>query len=156
MTGGGRAAPGEPVHKASPSPVGCAPADRHSAGWAALQPPAPRSPEALGTPRLSPRGQEENAFFNCLFLNKLPRELHILLSEADKQAALCARTDLFATYTTNYCLAGLKNNKGLFSIRFPYCFQIPCLALEAFCYTMHNATTEPTVLLDLWGNIAGF
>jgi hypothetical protein len=33
--------------------------------------------------RLCPRGQEKNAFFNCLFLNKLPRELHILLSEAD-------------------------------------------------------------------------
>jgi hypothetical protein len=39
--------------------------------------------------RLCPRGQENNAFFNCLFLNKLPRELRILLSEAemaDKQA----------------------------------------------------------------------
>jgi hypothetical protein len=48
--------------------------------------------------RLSPRGQEKNAFFNCLFLNKLPKELHILLSEANKQAALCARADLFATY----------------------------------------------------------
>jgi hypothetical protein len=33
--------------------------------------------------RLCPGGQEKNAFFNCLFLNKLPRELHILLSEAD-------------------------------------------------------------------------
>jgi hypothetical protein len=106
--------------------------------------------------RLCPIGQEKNAFFNCLFLNKLPRELHILLSEADKLAALCARADLFATHTTNYCLAGLNNNKGLFSIRFPYCFQIPCSALEAFCYTMHNATTEPTVLLDSWRNIAGF
>ena len=48
--------------------------------------------------RLCPRDQEKNAFFNCLFLNKLPRELHILLSEADKLAALCARADLFATY----------------------------------------------------------
>jgi hypothetical protein len=28
--------------------------------------------------RLCPRGQENNAFFNCLFLNKLPRELRIL------------------------------------------------------------------------------
>jgi hypothetical protein len=39
--------------------------------------------------RLCPRGQENNAFFNCLFPNKLPRELRILLSEAemaDKQA----------------------------------------------------------------------
>jgi hypothetical protein len=47
--------------------------------------------------RLCPRGQENNAFFNCLFLNKLPRELRILLSEAemvDKQA-LGARADLF-------------------------------------------------------------
>jgi hypothetical protein len=33
--------------------------------------------------RLCPRGQENNAFFNCLFLNKLLRELRILLSEAD-------------------------------------------------------------------------
>ncbi len=33
--------------------------------------------------RLCPRGQENNAFFSCLFLNKLPRELRILLSEAD-------------------------------------------------------------------------
>jgi hypothetical protein len=30
--------------------------------------------------RLCPRGQENNAFFNCLFLNKLPRELRILFS----------------------------------------------------------------------------
>jgi hypothetical protein len=28
---------------------------------------------------LCPRGQENNAFFNCLFLNKLPRKLRILL-----------------------------------------------------------------------------
>ncbi len=33
--------------------------------------------------RLCPRGQENNAFFNCLFLDKLPRELRILLSKAD-------------------------------------------------------------------------
>jgi hypothetical protein len=45
--------------------------------------------------RLRPRGQENKAFFNCLYLNKLPRELRILLSEADKQA-LGARADLFA------------------------------------------------------------
>jgi hypothetical protein len=52
--------------------------------------------------RLCPRGQENNAFFNCLFLNKLPRELRILLSEAemaDKQA-LGARTDLFAAHNS--------------------------------------------------------
>jgi hypothetical protein len=51
--------------------------------------------------RLCPRGQENNAFFNCLFLNKLPRELRILLSEAetgDKQA-LGARANLFAGRT---------------------------------------------------------
>ncbi len=51
--------------------------------------------------RLYPRGQE-NAFFNCLFLNKLPRELRILLSEgdmADKQA-LGARADLFAAHNS--------------------------------------------------------
>jgi hypothetical protein len=30
-----------------------------------------------------PRGEENSVFFNCLFLQKLPRELRILLSEAD-------------------------------------------------------------------------
>jgi hypothetical protein len=52
--------------------------------------------------RLCPRGQENNAFFNCLFLNKLPREFRILLSEtemADKQA-LGARADLFAAHNS--------------------------------------------------------
>jgi hypothetical protein len=52
--------------------------------------------------RLCPRGQENNAFFNCLFLNKLPRELRILLWEAemeDKQA-LGARADLFAAHNS--------------------------------------------------------
>jgi hypothetical protein len=52
--------------------------------------------------RLCPRGQENNAFFDCLFLNKLPRELRILLSEAemaDKQA-LGARADLFAAHNS--------------------------------------------------------
>jgi hypothetical protein len=52
--------------------------------------------------RLCPRGQENNAFFNCLFLNKLPRELWILLSEADiaDKKALGARADLFATHNS--------------------------------------------------------
>jgi hypothetical protein len=52
--------------------------------------------------RLCPRGQENNAFFNCLFLNKLPRELHILLSEADlaDKQALGARADLFAAHNS--------------------------------------------------------
>jgi hypothetical protein len=52
--------------------------------------------------RLCPRGQENNAFFNCLFFNKLPRVLLILLSEAemvDKQA-LGARADLFAAHNS--------------------------------------------------------
>ncbi len=48
---------------------------------------------------LCPRGQENNTFFNCLFLNKLPRELCILLSEADKQA-LGARADLFTAHNS--------------------------------------------------------
>jgi hypothetical protein len=51
---------------------------------------------------LCPRGQENNAFFNCLCPNKLPRELRILLSEAemaDKQA-LGARVDLFAVHNS--------------------------------------------------------
>jgi hypothetical protein len=48
--------------------------------------------------RLCPRGQENN----CLLLNKPPRELRILLSEAemvDKQA-LGARADLFAAHNS--------------------------------------------------------
>jgi hypothetical protein len=52
--------------------------------------------------RLCPRGQENSAFFNCLFLNKLPRELRILLSEADMadKQALGARADLFAAHNS--------------------------------------------------------
>ncbi len=52
--------------------------------------------------RLCSRGQENNAFFNCLFLNKLPRELRILLSEADMadKQALGARADLFAAHNS--------------------------------------------------------
>jgi hypothetical protein len=52
--------------------------------------------------RLCPRGQENNAFFNCLYLNKLPRELRILLSEADMadKQALGARADLFAAHNS--------------------------------------------------------
>jgi hypothetical protein len=49
--------------------------------------------------RLCPKGQKNNAFFNCLFLNKLPRELRIFLLEAEKQA-LAARADLFATHSS--------------------------------------------------------
>ncbi len=49
--------------------------------------------------RLCPRGQENNAFFNCLFLNKLPSELRILLLEVDKPA-LGARADLFAAHNS--------------------------------------------------------
>jgi hypothetical protein len=33
--------------------------------------------------RLCPRGQDNNDLFNYLFLNKLPRELQVLLTEAD-------------------------------------------------------------------------
>ncbi len=52
--------------------------------------------------RLCPRGQENSAFFNCLFFNKLPMEFCILLSEAnmvDKQA-LGTRADLFASHNS--------------------------------------------------------
>jgi hypothetical protein len=51
---------------------------------------------------LCPRGQENNAFFNCLFLNKLPRELRILLSEADMadKQELGARADLFTAHNS--------------------------------------------------------
>jgi hypothetical protein len=49
--------------------------------------------------RLCPRGQENNAFFNCLFLNK---ELRILLSEADMadKQALGARANLFDAHNS--------------------------------------------------------
>ncbi len=52
--------------------------------------------------RLSPRTQENNAFFNCLFLNKLPRELRILHSEADmaEKQVLGARADLFPAHNS--------------------------------------------------------
>jgi hypothetical protein len=52
--------------------------------------------------RLCPRGQENNAFLNCLFLNKLPRELRILLSEADmaEKQALGARAYLFVAHNS--------------------------------------------------------
>jgi hypothetical protein len=52
--------------------------------------------------RLCPRGQKNNAFFNCLFLNKLPRELRILLSEADMadKQALGARANLFDAHNS--------------------------------------------------------
>jgi hypothetical protein len=33
--------------------------------------------------RICPRGEENSVFFNCLFLQKLPQELRVLLSEAD-------------------------------------------------------------------------
>jgi hypothetical protein len=39
--------------------------------------------------RICPRGEEDSIFFKCTYLNKLPRELRILLSDvvwADKQA----------------------------------------------------------------------
>jgi hypothetical protein len=44
-----------------------------------------RLPEAVRALHLGlcPRGQENNAFFHCFFLNKLPRELRVLLIEAD-------------------------------------------------------------------------
>jgi hypothetical protein len=52
--------------------------------------------------RLCPRGQENKAFFNCLFLKKLPRELRILLSEAEMadKLALGARADLLAAHNS--------------------------------------------------------
>jgi hypothetical protein len=69
-----------------------------------LPPLAPQKPSELLAEmlRLCPRGQENNAFFNCLFLNKLPRELRILLSEADiaDKQALGARADLFAAHNS--------------------------------------------------------
>jgi hypothetical protein len=47
--------------------------------------------------RFCPRGEENSVFFNCLFLQKLPRELRILLSEADiaDKRLLSKRADQF-------------------------------------------------------------
>ncbi len=85
---------------------GCPPADRHPEGGAVVEPPASgaQKPSELLAEmlRLCPRGQENNAFFNCLFLNKLHRELRILLSEAEMadKKALGARADLFAAHNS--------------------------------------------------------
>ncbi len=67
-----------------------------------LPPPAAQKPSGVAELRLCPRGLENNAFFNCLFLNRLPRELRILLSEADMvdKQALGARADLFAAHNS--------------------------------------------------------
>ncbi len=45
--------------------------------------------------RICPRGEENSVFFNCHFLQKLPRELRVLLSEADMsdKRLLSARAD---------------------------------------------------------------
>jgi hypothetical protein len=45
--------------------------------------------------RICPRGEENSTFFNCHFLQKLPRELRVLLSEADMsdKRQLSARVD---------------------------------------------------------------
>jgi hypothetical protein len=47
--------------------------------------------------RFCPRGEENSVFFNCLFLQKLPRELRILLTEADMadKRLLSERADQF-------------------------------------------------------------
>jgi hypothetical protein len=52
--------------------------------------------------RLCPRGQENNALFSCLFLNKLHWELSILLLKADiaDKKVLGARADLFTTHNS--------------------------------------------------------
>jgi hypothetical protein len=66
---------------------------------------APKLSELLAEMlRLCPRGKENNSFFNCLFLNKLPREPQILLSEADTvdKQALGARADLFAYHNSKH------------------------------------------------------
>ena len=50
--------------------------------------------------RLCPNGEENNTLFNYLFLTKLPRELCVLLSEADMtdKQAFAARADTFAAH----------------------------------------------------------
>jgi len=51
--------------------------------------------------RLCPKGQENNIFFNCLFLNKLPRELRVLLSKAElvEKQTLGVTADSFTAHT---------------------------------------------------------
>ncbi len=51
--------------------------------------------------RLCPKGQENNIFFNCLFLNKAPREHRVLLSKAEmvEKQALGVRADSFTAHT---------------------------------------------------------
>jgi hypothetical protein len=45
--------------------------------------------------QICPRGEDNSLFFNCHFLQKLPRELRVLLSEADMadKHLLSARVD---------------------------------------------------------------
>jgi hypothetical protein len=46
---------------------------------------------------LCPRGQENNVFFSCLFFNKLPWKLGILLSDVDMgdKQGFGARAEIF-------------------------------------------------------------
>ncbi len=54
-----------------------------------------------------PRGQENNTFFNCWLLSKLPRELRILLLEADMadKQALGTRVGLFTAHNSKHAHA---------------------------------------------------
>jgi len=67
-----------------------------------LQPLGEQKPSELLAEmvRLCPTGEENNNLFNYLFLSKLPRELRVLLSEADMtdKQALAARADSFAAH----------------------------------------------------------
>ncbi len=65
---------GCPVHGAPSPPLGCAPADENPAGGAATSAPGAGQPEAVGAAcrDAAPLSQENNTFFNCMFLNKLP------------------------------------------------------------------------------------
>jgi hypothetical protein len=67
-----------------------------------LPPLASRKPSELFTWASAPGGQENNAFFHCLLLNKLPRELRVLLIEADiaNKHVLCTGADSFLLPTT--------------------------------------------------------
>jgi hypothetical protein len=103
---GSCATPGEPLHRAPLSPVGCAAVDGHPAGGAALHPATSRLQEAVRALHLGlcHRGQENNAFFHCLFLNKLPRELCVLCCSSKRTLqtnhVLCTRADSFAAHNS--------------------------------------------------------
>ncbi len=84
-------------------------------GRAALYPTAQKPSELLAEMlRLCTRGRENNAFFNCWFLNKLPRKPGLLILEADmaEKQALDARANLFAAHNRKQYFIGVIDPEG--------------------------------------------